>query len=228
MKLGGKIGCFVAVIVAVLAIIALFTTVTTRQMSHTTSIPGAVAVRAYLFVDEPAPPGYGAYGYLLFNAQPSSNELKRYQQVCESYKRSLIASPGLSEMRAREMATFWPLQMKRATRVGYSCYTMIERYDYRRAAEISSAVHKQGARGPVLTAWTKPFEENSSTDALVLDLSDFSQEDLDRAFAIWRERITTNPEAWQNGLNLIVFREAFRSLLQTHGETILAIVHPSK
>jgi hypothetical protein len=79
----------------------------------------------------------------------------------------------------------------------------------------------------VLTAWTKPFEENDS-EALVLDLSDFSNEDLDRAFAIWRERITTNPEAWQDGLNLVVFREAFRNLLQTYGQQILGIIRPSK
>ena len=225
MKLGGKIGCLIAIIVAVLAIVALLTT----QMRYTQSVPMGVAVRAYLFVDEPAPPGYGAYGYLLFNAQPSPNELKRYQEVCESYKRSLVKSFGVRpEDRAWEMATFWPLQRKRGNVADYSCYTMIEQYDYRRAAQISTALHKQGARGPVLTAWTKPFEENDSADALVLDLSDFSEQDLDRAFAIWRERITTNPDAWQNGLNLIVFREAFRDLLQTYGETILAIVHPSK
>lgn len=228
MKLGGKIGCLIAIIgiiVAVLAIVALLTT----QMRYPKSVPMGVAVRAYLFVDEPAPPGYGAYGYLLFNAQPSPTEMERYREICASYKRSLVESFGVRpEDRAREMATFWPLQRKRGNVADYSCYTMIEQYDYRRAAEISTALHKQGARGPVLTAWTKPFEENNSADALVLDLSDFSEQDLDRAFAIWRERITMNPDAWQKGLNLVVFREAFRGLLQTYGETILAIVHPTK
>src|SRR6476646_4379358 len=152
MKIGGKIGCLIAIIGIIVAVLALVSLLTT-QTRYTTSIP--MAVRAYLFVDEPAPPGYGAYGYLLFNAKPSPNELKRYQEVCESYKRSLVKSVGVRpEDRAREMATFWPLQRKRGNVPDYSCYTMIEQYDYHRAAEISTALRKQGARGPVLTAWT--------------------------------------------------------------------------
>jgi hypothetical protein len=62
------------------------------------------------------------------------------------------------------------LETQRAIGVDYSCQTLIEKYDYRRAAEIATAVGKQGSRGPVLTAWTKAFEENDS-EALVLDLS---------------------------------------------------------
>jgi hypothetical protein len=187
-----------------------------------------VAVRALLFAGEPTPQGYGAYGYLLFNAQPSQADIVRYMLVCDSFRRDLVETWGKSpEERRKQMATFWPLETQRVIGVDYSCQTLIEKYDYRRAAEIATAVGKQGSRGPVLTAWTKPFEENDS-EALVLDLSDFSNEDLDRAFAIWRERITTNPEAWQDRLNLVVFREAFRNLLQTYGEQILGIIRPSK
>jgi hypothetical protein len=225
-----RFGCLaaIAVIVGILSMIIFWEFLSVPRSPPKVTRPSpVVAVRAFLFTGEPTPQGYGAYGYLLFNTRPSQADLVRYMLVCDSFRRDLVETWGKSpEERRKQMATFWPLET-RAIAVDYSCQTLIEKYDYRRAVQIATAVGKQGSRGPVLTAWTRPFEENDS-EALVLDLSDFSNEDLDRAFAIWRERITTNPEAWQDGLNLVVFREAFRNLLQTYGEQILGIIRPSK
>src|SRR4029077_5860265 len=171
---------------------------------------GPVAVRAYLFSGEPTPPGYGAYGYLVFNAQPSESESKRYQRVCDSFRRQLaVETWGTEGQRGNQMATFWPLKIERSTEVNsWQCQKLIENYDYRKSAEIATVIHKQAASGPILAAWKKPFEENGSSEALVLDLSDFADEDLDRAFGIWRDRITRDPAFWRKGFNVVLCREA--------------------
>jgi hypothetical protein len=105
------------------------------------SPPTPVAVRALLFAGEPTQHGYGAYGYLLFNARPSQADLERYMLVCDSFKRDLVETWGkTSKERRKQMATFWPLETQRTSRVDYSCQTLIEKYDYRRAAEIATAV----------------------------------------------------------------------------------------
>lgn len=191
----------------------------------------SIPVRAYLYADQKTePPGFGAYGYLVFTAQPSENDVPRYRHVCDAFQRGLVEARGNSpEERTSQMATFWPLKLPSSTGdQNLPCEMLVKNYDYRRVSGIATIIKKQGARGPVLAAWTKPFEETNAADALVLDLSDFDDEDLDRAFAIWRERITQNPSAWQHGFNIVLFREAFRNLIQKYGETILAVIHPAK
>jgi hypothetical protein len=189
-----------------------------------------IPVRAYLYTDEAEPLGFGAYGYLVFAAQPGEKDMPRYQHVCDAFQRGLVEAHGNSpETRASQMATFWPLKLPLSTgEKDLSCEMLVKNYDYWRVSGIATAVKKQGVSGPVLVAWTQPFQETNSSDALVLDMSDFADEDLDRAFAIWRERITTNPSAWQNGFKIVLFREAFRSLLQKYGETVLGVIHPAK
>ena len=58
----------------------------------------------------------------------------------------------------------------------------------------------------------------------MLDLSDFSTEDFDRAFGIWEERIVRDPSVWNNGFRVILAREAFRNFVQRYGETIVQVV----
>ena len=127
------------------------------------------------------------------------------------------------------MATFWPVKIPRSMEVNsWPCQKLIENDDYRKGAEIATVIHKQAASGPILAAWKKPFEENGSSEALVLDLSDFADEDLNRAFGIWRDRITRDPAFWRDGFNVVLCREALRSLLQKYGDTILAVINPTK
>jgi len=212
------------------AALCVLTTLILPGCDYRTASPLRVPVRGYLYSDEAEPAGFGAYGYLLFTAQPSGNDLPRYQHVCEAFQRDLVEAWGNApEDRTSQMATFWPLQIPQATAPKFfDCQNLVKNYDYRRASGIATAIKKQGARGPILTASAKPIAEANSSGALVLDLSDFADEDLDRAFAIWRERISTDPAAWRDGFNLVVCREAFRNFLQKYGDTVLAIVNPAK
>ncbi len=64
--------------------------------------------------------------------------------------------------------------------------------------------------------------------ALVLDLSDFATEDIPRAFAIWKSRITRDPSVWNEGFQLALAVEAFRSLIQKYGEDIVSVFRETK
>jgi hypothetical protein len=191
---------------------------------------GPAPVRGYLYAGEKELPGFGAYGYLLFNAKPSGGDAPRYQHVCEAFQRDLSEAWGNTpKERTSQMATFWPLNVPRSTAAKQlDCQSIVKNYDYRRASGIVSVIRKQSARGPILAAWPKPFPEANSSPVLVLDLSDFADEDLDRAFGIWRDRIVGDPAVWRKGFNLVLCREAFRNFFQKYGDTILAIVQPAK
>ncbi len=65
---------------------------------------------------------------------------------------------------------------------------------------------------------------NPNSDSLVFDLSNFDEDDIDRAMQIWKERITMNPEVWNDGFDSTKIKEELRSFLQKYGETILNFV----
>lgn len=124
------------------------------------------------------------------------------------------------------MITYW-LVDQRSSNVS-DCGALVEHYDYATANEIASEVKKLSATGPVLVAWSKPYGRDAGTsDALVLDLSDFSDDDLDRAMGIWKDRIVRDPSVWNKGFNSTKAKEAFRNLLQRYGDQILTIIKPT-
>ena len=185
-----------------------------------------VPVRDCVYQGEPPRQGLGAYGYLVFTAQPAKEALPRYLKVCESYQRSLRQA---SEYSGHElgtlMVTFWPLARRTTgTACPSDCTRLIEDYDYATSSEIATIVKKQSASGPVLVAWNKPFDSPQTNEGLMLDLSNFADEDLDRAFGIWRDRIVRDPAVWNSGFQLVKAREAFRSLIQKYGATIVSAV----
>jgi len=98
----------------------------------------------------------------------------------------------------------------------------IDNYDYARAKILTSLVEKLDVDGPLLIAWRKPYENaDEGEEALVLDLSNFADEDLDRAFGIWMNQITKDPNIWNDGFNLILVRENFRNFLEKYGDQIV-------
>jgi hypothetical protein len=59
-------------------------------------------------------------------------------------------------------------------------------------------------------------------------MSDFRDEDITRAFLIWRNQLSRDPSVWEDGFELVLAREMFRSFLNTYGEQIVAIVRGSE
>jgi hypothetical protein len=184
-----------------------------------------VPARTFLIRGERPQAGYGAYGYVVFTMRPDSGKQTRYERVCDSYMRNFSE---VSEFQGRDpsslMVTYWPLE-KRSN--SFECSQLVASYDYTTATSIAADVGKLSSAGPVLIAWKNAYvADQVQPNALVLDMSDFSDEDLDRAFGIWKENIVKDPSVWNDGFQIVKAREAFRSLISRYGDRILAIVKP--
>ena len=186
-----------------------------------------IPVRDVLVRGEPARAGFGAYGYLIFTARPSPNTQERYTRVCESYFRKLEAAGEYPRVQPWDlMVTYWLLTRPVADSSPPKCDLLIENYDYAKANDITSAVGMHSAEGPILVAWRAPYPEGTLRDSLVLDMSRFADDDLDRALGIWKDQIARDPAMWQSGFQLVKVREALRSFVQTYGSWIIKIAAP--
>ncbi|MFN2624100.1 MAG: hypothetical protein ABR611_14785, partial [Chthoniobacterales bacterium] len=96
-------------------------------------------------------------------------------------------------------------------------------YDTAYAARIAASVGKQGVRGPLLVAWPKPFR-GSASDALILDMSNFSNNDLSRAIQIWKDRIAMDPKLWQRGWKTVQLREELRNGIENVLPDVVTVV----
>jgi hypothetical protein len=183
-----------------------------------------VATRGLLYTEQPTPQGFGAYAYIVFNADPRSAEKDRCLALCETFNAYLspsMASDSVAEKRA-QMVTFWPMTGTPGTQEP-DCQQLISNYDRRLAARIAASVNKQDAAGPLLVAWSKPYGE-ANTEALVLDMSHFATKDLPRALRKWKGQIATNPTLWQHGWKTIVIREEIRNTIENIGPGVVTVV----
>jgi len=197
------------------------------EMKPAATASANLPAREILIRGREAPPGFGAYGYLLFTARPSPITLPRYLAVCEAYERTLEPIEEFSGIEpAQLMVTFWPL---RSEPEPLNCPVLVDDYDFARSTMMARAVGKLGVPGPVLVAWQYPFSDptnNPEREALVFDMSDFrDEEEITRAFLIWQAQISREPLAWKDGFNMALIREKLRMFLNTYGEQIVAIVH---
>jgi hypothetical protein len=181
--------------------------------------------RSVLVHGQAPPAGYGAYGYVVFTARPDASNLPLYRAICQEYENSLEPVTEFSDVTPSHlMVTFWLSETSPAT---MSCDALIAGYDFARATQISRTIGKLSVRGPLLVAWRDPFKFGSAdaADALVVDMSDFtSQGDISEAFRVWRDRISQDPEVWNQGFNLALVRVALRSFLNTYGQQVVAII----
>jgi hypothetical protein len=182
-----------------------------------------MATRGFLDTSKDVPRGYGAYGYLVFTSDPRSTAKERYAAVCSAFVGHLVASHAKSAReRASEMITFWPVQ-RGFVAENPDCKEVIDYYDTWYAARIAASVGKQGARGPLLVAWPKPYGEARS-EALVLDMSSFSNDDLSRAIQIWKDRIAMDPALWQSGWKTVQIKEELRNGIENVLPNIVTVV----
>jgi hypothetical protein len=167
---------------------------------------------------------------VLFNARPVDKSSKqRYVAACEAYLATLepdssyVATVG-GDL-ARLMPTYWPVTEIPAHQ---TCEHLIQAYDFARAKPLLSLVGRLAQAGPILAAWdTVPDGHVRPTHRLILDLSNFSNEDMERAFEIWIQQFTQDPSLWQRGFDAVRIKESFRNLLQKYGDQIMEIVNKS-
>jgi hypothetical protein len=184
-----------------------------------------IPVRDVLMPREKPPTGYGAYGYLIFTKKPNVNDPKRWVKTCEAFLQNLEPVSAYSSSPNKFLLpTYW-LGTKKFNKQSSNCITWVDEYDYARAEIIVSAMSSLASTGPLLVAWSKPFEDTSNGEkALVIDLSGFSEDEFERIFGIWMDRISRDPTVWQNGLKLVLAKEAFRDVLNTHGDDFIRAI----
>jgi len=183
-----------------------------------------VPVRNYLASNQNPKRGYGAYGYLLFAKRPSESDYRRYERICDLFRRQFQSVQNYPNLRAGQlMITYWLVDSLIFADTA-SCTDLIEHYDYVRSNLMMSSIKKQGVPGPLLIAWTTDQSIGiPEPSALILDLSKFSDEDLDLAFDIWKDRISRDPEEWNNGFTAEKAFYGFYNLIQKYGQQIVEV-----
>nr|VFK56125.1 MAG: hypothetical protein BECKTC1821F_GA0114240_100920 [Candidatus Kentron sp. TC] len=182
-----------------------------------------VPVRDTLYSDELPFSGYGAYSYVVLTERPKEVSGSRQEAFCDAYLSRLESVQQYSgRPKLSLMPTFWLLVDKRDG--SNSCRELVENYDYARAKLIMERIGKLSAHGPLLVAWTKPFEEAQGRKALVLDLSKVEPSLFSEAFAIWSARITKSPELWNNGFALEKIKLELASFLNKYGDSIVTVI----
>ena len=180
--------------------------------------------RDILVSNQVAEEGYGAYGYLVFTKRPTDSLYNRYYAICDAYLNNLESSAEYGDYeKSYLMPTYWLVTDTTSfNKNSRDCINWIDNYDYARAKTLASLVNKLNVEGPLLVAWGEAYEKVSEgEDALVLDLSNFADVDLDRAFGIWMNQITKDPNIWNEGFNLVLVKENFRNFLEKYGEQIV-------
>lgn len=190
------------------------------------SCAALTTARGFLLKDRPEEPGLGGYGYVLFTSRPSADNLKRYVAVCDSYLRQFPPASAYGDVPRQElMITFWLLEVDAASpRELEDCDWLVNHYDYARANRTATVIEMAGQAGPILAATSGAPIRDSKLQSVTVDMSRFTDGDIDRAFQVWKTQVSKDPRFWQSGLKVALFREAFRNLLNQYGDEIMKLV----
>lgn len=211
---------FFVVVIAGIAAIAF------SMCAGPASMPPPLPVRDFLHSNEKPVQGFGAYGYLLFASRPTETDRDRYRKVCRAYLAEFEPTDAFMRYNMGSlMVTYFPVDSMIGGRAeAEDSDTLLNHYDFAAAAIIITAVNKQGIEGPLLVAFTKPFEPGMAVDnALILDMSHFEDSDIPYAFRVWRNRISRDPEGWNKGFSLEKSVLEFRNLINKYGQQIVDI-----
>src|ERR1700693_2325130 len=194
-----------------------------RSQGPSSGLGGGFSVRGFLYAGEYPPRGMGAYGYLVFPTRPTAENSSRHARVCTEYLSIFEPSNESSGVEQNTlMITFWPLATTPIpAKDNPNCENLVAKYNYALGSMIASSVEKSDSNGPLLVAWDTPYRGPIQTgNALVLDMSDFNDEDIGRAFRIWKNQISKGPGRWDQGLMYTKMREAIRNILQDNSQAI--------
>lgn len=177
----------------------------------------ALPYREFLYADDnKVDTEVGLQSFVLFTHRPvDQDEKDRYLRTCHQWVSELEEMTDKAKEAAKSKGLaptplYWP-SISSAKSVG--CETLFN-YDYARAAQIVARIGSGAAAmdGPLLAL-------QRGNEWMVLDISRFTPPDVERAFATWKQQVCkTDP---MSGVAMAKFREYFRALVQTYGETIL-------
>jgi hypothetical protein len=178
-----------------------------------------IPARAYLYANEKPGSVYPVVGFILFTHRPDTSEIKRYKKVYDAFVNNfeLTGEFGINEQKDLAV-TYWLLEKH------VSGSDNIKNYDYARSEKICSKYGLIGEKGPVLLAFNNVTNAVSQDSVLILKLSDFADDDFNKAFGIWKERIILEPRTWNDGFTWAKVEIAFGNLLNNYGAKIVAVI----
>jgi hypothetical protein len=191
----------------------------------------ARSTRGYVYQNQKIEKGYGAYAYVLVSSKSVTSSGPKYARLLQTANSFIENFPPSAKRLSTDeknslMVTHWLLENKKLP--DESAASLVANYDYGRSLEMLTAIKMAHKEGPVLVAWQKPFEDLSNAEikkSLVFDMSRFSDEDIDRAFRLWRKMLSEDVDDWNKpGNKLIKFREEVRNGFQQYGQTLFDLI----
>lgn len=176
-----------------------------------------LTTRSFLLSSEQ--PDIGASGYsfvLLPHIALDGNESSRQVKTCNALRTALESAEQDSEAGELLLPVYWPLF--RDTDLS-DCPALVENHDHQRARELLGKLSSELQEGPLLAAWPADGKQ-----MLVLDLSSFSNEDIDQVLALWTGPLARDPQFWNDGINVKQIRAQLRSVLQNYEQANLRVV----
>jgi hypothetical protein len=187
--------------------------------------------RGYAYSNKKTPTGYGAYAYVLIPSGYSTTSGPKYDRMlhtANAFLDNFLLPSNFNSTKNKGdiMVTHWIL--KSGKPVKESGIDLLAQYDYQAALSMLTAIKMSGKQGPVLVAWKKPYErldKNELKQCLIFDLSRFSNEDIDRAFKLWRDMLSEDVDDWNKSKNkLVKFKEEVRNMFQQYGQTLIDLL----
>lgn len=201
-----------------------------KSQDYSLVLINAIAARSLLDEGQDPDPRFGAFGYVLLTHRPTTtDDQNRHLSVARAFLGSLESVESHPDVpRSLLMITYWPVQSPIPSWDAQAS-ELVSQYDYKRTIQLLLHVQhgdevRSDTRGPVLVAWDKPYGDPTAKHVMVWDLRTFPDEALGRAFRIWRERITLEPELWNDGFKLVKARETVRNFLNEHGEILISLI----
>jgi len=171
---------------------------------------------------KPASPD-GVYGVLLLQRDSPRNRL-----VCQYFFTQFVAirDVTLSPGEAIRRPTYWPDTRKTSDMPGETtCTDLVAHYDWESAGGQLYLHGLLEGRGPYLVIYGSCGQDSSGRlSTAALDLSGYPDSELSRAFRIWADILTGDPETWCGTSYVQERREAVRNFLLTYSDVFASFL----
>ncbi len=173
--------------------------------------------------------GFAGYAYVLFNEKPNEISLVRGRSIAKSFLNNFPLVFPHERISKKTVVNYW-LLTHLIDSVDYSNNAdyIYNSYDYQRGLKMINLIGKANSKGPLLVAFKTPFNSKTSKrDAIVFDLSNIPDEEIDRAFKIWKAQLCDGLES-EGGNWTFIFnklREQVRFLFNSYGQELVTIIN---
>ncbi len=177
-----------------------------------------LTTRSFLLASEKADTSALAWSFVLLPWHAVGKEGEaRHLAGCKALRTALEqAEATATEASSPLMPVYWPLA--RDTDLA-DCAQLVENHDYVRARKLLPRPHSDQP-GPLLAAWIR-----EGNRLLVLDISRWSPQDIERALQFWTAELAMEPQYWNaQGIALDRVHTALAPQLKRNGNQSLRLL----